>query len=114
LHNGFTAIDARPHIMQTIRNFFFATGAILRLAAHTVREIFRLKRDQESRRRAALAFNRIHTYKPLARARWMCPHCNRVHSATGTNPFSGLQFPGCCVFEPGHRMALAHRTGARR
>lgn len=91
-------------------------AACFECALHAARQTIalRLGPGRRRRRRAAIAFNREHTYRPIPVAKWMCPTCNWTHKATGRSPFTGLQFPGCCQFAGGHRQDKKHATGARR
>lgn len=52
--------------------------------------------------RAALAFNRIHTYATHD-GLWMCPECNAIHEKIGMSVFVGLLFPACCKAPEGER-----------
>jgi hypothetical protein len=87
--------------------------AYIEAAWHSARESWRQARTRSARRASALAFNRVETFTRLSRAQWMCPRCNKIHKAIGTSPFTGLQFPACCVFDEGGRLDKGHCTGRR-
>jgi hypothetical protein len=78
--------------------------------------IVRLFRQWRSRRaafRAALAFNRHHTYAGATNVggMWQCPDCGRRHHCISWSAFTGRNFPDCCGFKQGHRLDRRHATG---
>lgn len=62
------------------------------------------------RRRRAIKFNRFETFRGDGPGRWMCPHCNAVHTSTATSKFSGPQYPACCGHPAGGRLGRKFAT----
>lgn len=88
----------------------------LREASKLYAEKEAAKRLAQAKRDAAWAFNKVWTYHAplLIDAKWMCPKCNSVHKATGeVTIWTGLQFPACCIYPSGHRLAKHHATNPK-
>ncbi|WOB06536.1 hypothetical protein [Piscinibacter gummiphilus] len=97
--------------MQSVTSHLASTArALARLAADGVRIV----RARRTKFRAALAHNRVHTFRHVEQPSWMCPKCNRVHNSLGREPFIGPIYPACCGFKAGSRLESHYATGSRR